>query len=159
MMLFEATRYGAMTAPTNKEVTKSTPAHMEMLADRMWHELWNAGNLEVAYEIIGEDYIGHVPGPLGEIKGPDGFAQLVATCRSAFPNLHVTVEDVMIANDKLVIRWTSRGTNTQDFMGIPATHKSIEVPGITILRVANGLIVEEWEGFDTMSMMRQLGLA
>ena len=132
---------------------------MKKLADRMWHDVWNAGKLDVVDEIIAPDYVGHIPGQPDVVKGPEGFKQMVAMYRAGFPDLHLTVEDIISDDSKVVIRWTSRGTNSVDFMGVPATHKSIEVPGITILAVRDGLIVEEWEGFDTMAMMMQLGLA
>jgi steroid delta-isomerase-like uncharacterized protein len=126
-------------------------------ASRIWDEIWNLGALDVVDEVIAEDYVGHIPA-MPEIRGADGFRQLITTYRAAYPDLHLTIEDVIASGDRVVVRWTSRGTNTGDLMGMPATGKSVVVPGISIFRFEDGKVAEEWEGFDTLGMMQQLGM-
>ena len=76
----------------------------------------------------------------------------------AFPDLHLTVEDMIAEGDKVVTRFTSRGTQTGAFMGIPPTGKQVTVSSIVIARIADGKIVEEWGLDDQMGMLQQLGV-
>jgi steroid delta-isomerase-like uncharacterized protein len=124
---------------------------------RFIEEIINQGNLAIVDELFGSDYIYHAPGS-PEFRGPEGVNQFVMMYRSAFPDLHLTVEDLIAEGDKVVTRWTMRGTHRGELMGIPATGKQVSVPGIVISRFANGKIVEEWENFDTLGLMQQLGL-
>lgn len=77
---------------------------------------------------------------------------------AAFPNLLHTVDEVLAEGDKVVVRFTIRGTHTGDFLGIPPTKKSIEVGAIGVFRVADGKVAELHAQFDQMGMMRQLGV-
>jgi steroid delta-isomerase-like uncharacterized protein len=77
---------------------------------------------------------------------------------AAFPDINVTVEDVIAEGDKAVTRWTIRGTHRGELMGIAPTDKHIELKGITIHRIEGGKIVEEWERYDNLGMMQQLGV-
>jgi steroid delta-isomerase-like uncharacterized protein len=77
--------------------------------------------------------------------------------RAAFPDGRVTIEDMIAEGDKVVTRYNSRGTHKGDFMGIPATGKKVAVTGIVISRIAKGKIAEEWEEFDALGFMVQLG--
>ena len=77
---------------------------------------------------------------------------------SAFPDMNMTVEEVIAVGDKVVTRWVSEGTHKADLPGLPATGKHVSgVEGIVISRVENGQIVEEWESFNELGMMQQLG--
>ena len=76
----------------------------------------------------------------------------------AFPDLHVTVEDLIAEGDKIVGRVTLTGTHQGELMGIPATGKKVSFSEILIVRISNGKAVEQWEVADTMSMMQQLGV-
>ena len=79
----------------------------------------------------------------------------------SFPDAKVAVEDAIMApgGDKVAIRYSWRGTHTVDFMGIPPTGKTVEMQGISIVRAENGKLVECWDGYDTLSLLRQLGVA
>jgi steroid delta-isomerase-like uncharacterized protein len=83
---------------------------------------------------------------------------MVAAYRTAFPDVHLTVDDVFAAGDRVAARWVSRGTNDGVLMGIPPTGKHIEVTGISLFEVVEGKVKAEFEEFDLMGMMRQLGL-
>lgn len=76
----------------------------------------------------------------------------------AFPDLHVTVEDLIAEGDKIVGRVTLTGTHQGELMGIPATGKKVSFSEILIGRISNGKVVELWEVGDTMTMMQQLGV-
>lgn len=78
--------------------------------------------------------------------------------RVAFPDAHIALDDIIVAGDKVVTRWTATGTHEGDLMGIPATGTSIRFTGIRIFRVADGRIAEGWVNWDTFGLMRQLGV-
>ena len=128
------------------------------LVSRIWNEVWNRGELDACDEILASDYIGVIPGQPEPIRGPEAFKQMVAAYRVGFPDVHLTVDDVFAEGDRVAVRWVSRGTHLGSLMGIPPTGRPIEVMGISLFQVTNGKVAMEWEGFDTMGMMRQLDL-
>ena len=129
------------------------------LVSRIWNEVWNRGDLDACDEILASDYTGIIPGQPGPIRGPEAFKQMVAVYRGGFPDVHLTVDDVFATGDRVAVRWVSRGTNSGAMMGMPPTGRAMEVMGISLFQVVDGKVAWEWEGFDTMGMMQQLGLA
>ncbi len=125
---------------------------------RAYDEILNEGRLEVADELIAEDMIEHERFP-GLESGREGFKTFVTTFREAFPDLQVTVEDMIAEGDKVAARATMRGTHQGEFLGIPPSGNSIEVPVVDIARFADGMGVEHWRVTDNMAMMVQLGAA
>jgi steroid delta-isomerase-like uncharacterized protein len=117
------------------------------------------GNLDAAEEIYAPDYVGHEP-TFGDVHGVEGAKQFAATYRQAFPDIQTTMEDQLAEGDKVVTRFTARGTHqgeSEDFG--PPTGNRIEVTGITIERFSEeGKIVEDWTNFDALGLMQQLGL-
>lgn len=126
------------------------------LVSRIWDEVWNQGNFDAVDQIFSPNYLGHLPATSG-VRGPEEFKQLVRSYRTAFPDVQLTVDDLIAQDDRVVARWTSRGTHQGEFAGIPPSGRRIEVMGISIFLVQNGQVQEEWEGFDTMGLMQQLG--
>jgi len=88
----------------------------------------------------------------------EGHQQFASMFYSAFPDLNHTIEDTVAETEKVVVRFTLRGTHTGNFMGIPATGKPIAVSAIAILRLASGKVEELRATFDQMGMMQQLGV-
>jgi len=123
---------------------------------RYWEEVANKGNLDLIEEICAPDYVCHEVDQ--DIRGPEGVRQFIFMLRAAFPDLHVTVEDVIAEGDKIVQRWTGRGTHQGELMGIPPTGNRVSVVGITISRFKDGKVTEEWEVYDMMGMTQQLGV-
>lgn len=82
--------------------------------------------------------------------------QHIATAEVAFPRYEMVVEDIIAEEDKVAVRFILHGIHKSDFMGIPATGKEINVPGLIIYRLADQKIVEHWMQFDSMAMMQQL---
>ena len=126
---------------------------------REFEEIFNhRGNLDAAEEIYAPNYVGHEPA-FGDIQGVESAKQFAATYRQAFPDLQSTIEDQVAEGDKVVTRFTSRGTHqgeSEDFG--PPTGNRIEVTGITIEQFADGKIVEDWTNFDALGLLQQLGL-
>jgi len=77
--------------------------------------------------------------------------------RSAFPDVHFSVEDQVVEGDKVVTRWRGSGTHQGNLMGIPPTGNRVSFVGITINRLEDGKVAEEWQIFDALGMMQQLG--
>jgi steroid delta-isomerase-like uncharacterized protein len=126
------------------------------LARRAWETL--ADNPDVLDEVYAPDVVWHEPDQ--EIRGLEQAKQFVSTYETAFPDMNVTVEDVIAEGDKVVTRVTLRGTHqgeTQEFG--PPTGRQVELKGITISRIEGGKIVEDWDAYDNLSAMQQLGLA
>ena len=123
---------------------------------RIFEEIWNAGNLAIAEELFAPHYVLHVS--LGTFQGIEGLKQYVTGMRSAFPNIHITIEDQFADQDKSVIRWTARGTHQGTFQGIPPTGKQVTVLAISIFRWANGMAEEAWTIYDQLSLLQQLGV-
>lgn len=120
-------------------------------------EAVNKGNLAVADEVVAADCVEHVPGP-GLASGREGAKQRVTGYRAAFPDLHVTIEDIIAAGDMVVTRWAVRGTHNGPLMGIPPTNKPASWVSIHINRVVDGKITDDWHASDLLGVMRQVGV-
>ena len=89
----------------------------------------------------------------------ENFKQHIRTRRSAFPDLKVTIEDMIAERNEVVVHWTTHGTHRGPFLGMSATEKSATVSGTEIHRIEKGKIVELWADWNLLSLMEQLGLA
>ena len=99
----------------------------------------------------------HGTGELAE-AGRSAFVQFIGAIFEAFPDVKLTLDDVFSSGNKVAYRLTVTGTHKAELMGIPATNRAVTVRSIGIARVSGGEIVEEWENFDEMGMMQQLGV-
>jgi len=120
-------------------------------------EIINKANLAVVDELMATNYVSHGPGGQ-EVNGPEGFKQLITMYRTAFPDLHYTVEHLIAEGDKVVAHYTARGTHQGDLMGIAPTGKQVTVTAMSINRIVGGKIVEEWESVDQLAMLQQIGV-
>ena len=126
---------------------------------RYWEQVWNQGNLAVVDELIASDFDGHpLPSDPNFGRGPAGQKQLVGMYRAAFPDVRMAIEDMTAEGDRVAVRWTARGTNTGEMMGMPATGKPARVTGMFVNRIAAGKIAEGWGNFDALGMLQQLGV-
>lgn len=108
-------------------------------------------------EIVEPDVLFHAPVPTGA-TGAQALKQVWPVLLRAFPDLHVTVEDLIEEGDKVVSRNTVTGTHQGEYMGVPATGKSVTYKEIFICRFVNGRIAEIWGVVDVLSQMKQLGM-
>jgi len=126
------------------------------IVSRSTEGLWNKGNMAVIDELYAIDFTMHDPSQGdGDLEH---FRQYARGVRAGIPDLHISTDDLIAEGDKVVKRWTARGTHNADFMGIPATGSRIEVKGIEIYRIADGKIVEIWGVMDSLGLMQQLGV-
>ncbi len=135
-----------MTSETNKAIVH-----------RYVEEGYNAGNLAVLDELCAPDLIYHDP-PQPAVRDLSAMKQLWTAQRAAFADLRVTIEDMVAEGDKVVKRFTLRGTHTGDFDGLPPTGKQFTLEGITIVRLADAKIQEIWEAYDMLGVLQQLGV-
>ena len=118
----------------------------------------NVKDLGQVEKLLASNYVFHGPGGL-KATGPKGFREIFSMYATAFPDMHFTINELIAENDKVVTRWTVRGTHRGDFVGIAPTGKSVDITGIAIATLTDGKVVEEFESFDETSMFRQLGVA
>ena len=126
------------------------------LVKRLYDEL-NKGNLGVIDTLVEDNFVEHEEQPPGLPTGKEGVKALFAMLWGAFPDLHMTVEQ-MIAEGELVSAFvTMKGTQRGEFMGVPASGKAVSVPFSDLLRVQHGKVTEHWGVMDSAAMMQQLG--
>ncbi len=130
----------------------------KMVVRQFFEEAWNQGNLDLIDQIEASNALNHDPANPG-FDGSEGTKRLISTYRTAFPDLHFTVESLIAEGDQVVARWVGTGTHKGILMGVPATNKRATVSGITINRLAGGKIAESWTNYDVLGMLQQLGLA
>lgn len=124
---------------------------------RIYDQAFNQGNLAIIDELVSVDAAAHM-GSWGLPANRLGLKQMIASLRSAFPDLYCTVEDEIREGEKLASHWTMRGTHKGIFMGSQPTGRLIHVQGFIFAHTADGLIIEGWILIDQMGMLQQLGI-
>ena len=128
-------------------------ARVHLLAD-----LLNTGNTALVDEFVAPNFVRHDLGGRPDIVGPEGVKLFVGILRAAFPDIQMTIEDVIAEGEKVVVRYTARGTHYGEFMGVPPTGRKATWAGINIYRGEGGKVVETWQLSDALGLMRQLGV-
>jgi steroid delta-isomerase-like uncharacterized protein len=125
---------------------------------RRLYKLLNAGDIDGFGELLADDFVEHEETP-GLAPTKVGVKEFFRMYRAAFPDLRMEAEDVVASGDKAVARVRATGTNQGEFMGMPASGKSIDVQLIDIMRFGDdGLVREHWGVIDALAMMQQLGV-
>jgi len=135
----------AQEARTNKAIYR-----------RFLEEAFNRGNLRVLDEVLAPDYVFH-DAPAGSPQGPEVIRRTVTRFRTGFPDLRITIEEMVAEGDKVAARATTRGTHLGEFFGIPATGKRVEMQGLTMVTVRDGRVRESWVKNDVAALFRQIG--
>ncbi|MCP5119414.1 MAG: ester cyclase, partial [bacterium] len=123
---------------------------------RRFYEQLDGGNLAIIDSLVATNFIGHYPGGQ-DIHGPEGLKELGATFYSAFPDLQHAIEDIAADGDRIVARYTIRGTHKAELLGVAPTNKQVMFTAIAIYRLADGKLVEDWVEYDALGLMQQLG--
>jgi steroid delta-isomerase-like uncharacterized protein len=108
-------------------------------------------------ELVEPDVVIRNPLPL-DVPGAQGLKLVFTTLHRAYPDLHITIEDVIAEGNKVVVRNTVTGTHKGEYMGIPATGKTVTYNEIFIARFVNSRVAEAWGVVDVLAQMRQLGV-
>lgn len=130
------------------------------VVQRWFDEVWNEGRADAIDELFDENGIAHglSDDPSNPLKGPANFRPFHTVFREAFPNMKIVVDDMVAEGDKVAARCSVHAQHEGAFMGKAATQSPVAFTGITIVRIANGKIVEAWNNFDFMTLHRQVGL-
>lgn len=128
----------------------------EYLVRTLIDEAFNKGNLSVLEKVLHPEY--QYWSPDSQLKGISQLAEFVRAFRGAFPDLSLQINDFFSSKDRTCTAFTLKGTHEQNFMGIPATKKSVEVHGMVISRIKDNKIVEDKEIIDNLTFFQQLNI-
>jgi len=123
---------------------------------RFWEEIFNGRNLDLIDELFAADHVQHGSG--GRELNLEDMKQNLSMNFNAFPDLHVTIEDLFAEGDRVATRYIGRGTHKGEMMGIPPTGKQVTAMGLVISRILGGKFVETWDLMDQVGMLQQLGV-
>jgi len=124
---------------------------------RVIDELVNKGSLPLADEVLASNYIYHFP--THDIKGPEGFKEFIGMMRTAFPDLHVSIDDLIAEGETVAARFTMRGTFKGEMMGIAPTGRQLTFPEAVFIRFESGKEVEATAYGNMLSFNEQLGIS
>lgn len=119
-------------------------------------EVYTLDSLDVVDDLVAADFVAHSPAE--EIHGPAELKQSLIELRTAFPDLHMTIENQVAEQDRVVTRWIASGTHTGPFEGLPAPGRRGTITGIDIDRIVDGRAIKCWSNTDDLGMLQQLGV-
>ena len=125
------------------------------IARRAFEEILSRGRFELAAQLYAKDFVNH---GIHRDATLDEDQAALKGWHQAFPDISIVPEKLIAEGDLVTVYWIARGTNTGTGNDLPATGKTVVVAGITIWRIVDGKIKEEWSAFDQLSMLQQLGL-
>src|SRR5947209_1588454 len=123
---------------------------------RRFFDAFGRNDFAALQAVTSQDVVYHAAPP-GLSAGSEGYRELMAMYISAYPDIQLTLDDMIAEGDKVVTRFTARGTHRGEFMGIEPTGTQITVGGISIIRVAGNKVTEEWDQLDMLGGLQQLG--
>jgi len=118
-------------------------------------DFWSTGDYSPAYELHTSDYIRH-DSPFS-INDPDACVQFIQTFPAAFPDFTFTLQDLVVEDDKVLLRWTATGTHEAELMAIVPTGKTINARGVGPVHFKQGKVIESWGVFDSLKVFQQIG--
>jgi steroid delta-isomerase-like uncharacterized protein len=125
---------------------------------RLFEELWNKGNLSVADQLFTPNYTHHDSSSPDFGHGPESERKRATLYRTAFPDLRLTIEDLIAEGDTVMARWSCHGTHRGSLNEIGPTGKQFTISGVTIARFVNGKLSEGFVNWDALGLMQQLGV-
>jgi len=141
------------SAGANQERRGMSEANKE-LAQLWFEEVWNKGRREAIRELLAPDAVVYDAGE--GVRGAEGFYHFFDRMRSAFSDIHFSVQDAIAEADKVCLRWSCTMRHTGDALGPRATNKDLQTTGITIVRIANGKFVAGWQNWDMLGLLQQI---
>ena len=129
-----------------------------LLISRIAEDIWNRGDIDVADDIMIADAKYHGPHMPNGVGVREDWKRAITMYRAAFPDSHVTYEELIITDDTVIGRWSATATHTGELPGLAPTGKHIVISGITIYRFSESKISEAWEQLDLLGMWQQLGV-
>jgi len=152
-----------VTNGADEAVTATTgPGELSEASRKLLEQSFNEGNFDLVDQLVASDAVSHdpaTPAQMRTLRGPEVLKRTVSMYRAAFPDVRITVDDVIAADDKVVLRWHSEGTHRGDLAGLAPTGAHGSVTGISIDRWKAGKVVEAWAEWDNLGLARQLDAA
>ncbi len=136
---------------------ENRPKANKMLSRRIIEEAWNQHQPQALDNFYADEYVNHKPSG-GVTPDREGLRQWITACVTAFPDLSLTIEELIAEGDKVATHWMARGTHQGIFMGVTPSGRQVSVRGITIARIEGDQVVEEWSSSDELGMLQQLGI-
>jgi len=128
------------------------------LVRRWFREVWNEGREATIDELFAETGVAYGLGDReGEVRGPAALKPFVRNLRSTLPDLHISIQDIMAEEDKVMVRVQLEGTHTGSGLGVPPSGRKVRVAGIVVIRISKGQFVEGWNSWDQLGLLRQIG--
>jgi predicted ester cyclase len=141
-----------------KEEQTMSAEENKLAERRLYEEVWNKRNLAAIDELIAPNVVEHNPNTPSQGPGLEGYRQSIESILTTFPDMKVTLEDLIAEGDKVVARWRASGTHLGEGATIPPTNKQVTITGIDILRYEGGKRVETWRQFDILGLLQQIGV-
>jgi steroid delta-isomerase-like uncharacterized protein len=129
----------------------------KVIVRRTFEEIFNQGNLALVETWVAATFVNHAA-PAEMLSGPESLKGHVVLLRTAFPDLHFTVEELIADEERVAARVTFRGTHRGVFRGFPSTNKSFVHSQMHLVRFVKGKVVEHWAVRDDLGLMQQLGI-
>lgn len=133
------------------------PQSALQVVTRWFDEVWNEGREAAMEELLAPHASVHGTGGEAPVVGPAGFKPFYKELRHGFPDIRFTIDDGIEHGETAALRWRARMTHKGDHLGIPATGKTIEVTGMSFVRVRDGKVQEAWNNWDMLTLMHALG--
>jgi steroid delta-isomerase-like uncharacterized protein len=125
---------------------------------RWFEEVWNQGREATIDELFPGNGVAHGLGDSeADVHGPAEFKVFVANLRGSIPDTHIRVDDIVSEGDRVALRISYEGTHTGHGLGVPPSGRRISIKGIIIVRIIDGQIVEGWNSYDQLGLLRQIG--
>ncbi len=139
------------------EMPLAAPADNVALTKRYLKEMYEKGNVEIAYELVDAEHVLHVPADAGDVRGQSAVQKRAMKFHAAFPDLKFGFNEILAADDMVAVQWTFTGTHKGAFLGVEPTGRTVVVDGLSLSRIRDGRIVESWGFWDTAQLLGQLG--
>ena len=130
--------------------------HDNLAVQQKFGSAVNSGQLELLRDVIAADVVDHDPAP-DQGAGPEGYIRMFASLRTSFPDLAVSVDQIVTDEDKIAIAYTITGTQKGEFLGVAPTGRKIRARGVQIARFQDGKMVERWGSSDQLGILQQIG--
>jgi steroid delta-isomerase-like uncharacterized protein len=124
---------------------------------RRWIEAYNNRDMQAEADVLDPGFVAHVPAAPGPLEGLEAWRKFTTAFVEAFPDLRLTVEDILSEGDKVAARVAFHGTHRGEFQGIAPTGKEVAFSSIEVNRVVGGKVEEHWVELDLLGLMQQLG--
>jgi steroid delta-isomerase-like uncharacterized protein len=137
----------------SKMGSETTPDSNKATIRKLFEVILNTRKLELLDQVVADEFRGP-----HEMKGAAGFAATVKPVIAAFPDIKWTIEDIIAEGDKVVVRWSWKGTNENSFDGFPASNKAVTHHAIHIFQFSGGKIINAWMQSDRLGFYQQIGV-